>query len=141
MTAGNIHRPHGPEGPQGPAGNDGADGADGADGVVHDEWVFTSGADLVDGDQVPVRLVNRAVTLEYVRGYGAARATPITVDLEKNGTSVFPTTTKPDIPSAGGAGTSRVPDTTAVAQGDILTVNFAGVNGDGPVQVHVGYTY
>lgn len=103
-------------------------GAQGPAGTDTRVYVFTSRPTPATGDQLPEFYADRAVTLDFVQASGAARVAAVTVDLKKNGTSVFPVTTKPDAPLAGGLGTRRVPDTTNVAQGDKLTVNFASTD-------------
>lgn len=91
-------------------------------------FLFTSPATPVAGDQLPEFYADRALTLDFVQASGAARPAVVTVDVKKNGTSIFPTTTKPDAPAAGGLGTRRVPDTVGVSQGDRLTVSFSGTD-------------
>jgi hypothetical protein len=103
-------------------------------------FVFTSPATPAAGDQSPELYADRALELDYVQASGASRVAVVVVDVKKNGTSVFPTTTKLDAPSAGGLGTRRVPDTVNVAEGDRLTVVFTSADFTDPdkILVYIG---
>lgn len=119
------------QGEPGEDGSDGWQGPRGAPGVPGSDTrvcVFTSPSSPAVGDQLPEFYADRDLTLEYVQASGAARVAVVTIDLKINGTSAFPVTTKPDAPAAGGLGTRRVPDTTAVMQGDRLTISFSSAD-------------
>lgn len=53
------------------------------------------------------------------------------VDIKKNGTTIFPTTAKPQI-AAGASSGSAVPDTTAWADGEYLTIDVTQVGSTTP---------
>jgi hypothetical protein len=146
-------------GPAGPTGATGADGAPGSGGgassmpaliaeeVVDygmpvttsdtntDEWTFTFPYSLTDGQVFPSRVLMAPCRIVSYRAYNdAVRNSAITVDIKKNGVSVFPSATKPDIPAAAStSGTAREPDTQDWAAGDVMTVHLSGSNGNGPV--------
>ena len=67
-----------------------------------------------------------AVTIVNVRASVDVAPTGlgIIVDVNNNGTSIYPTSTKPDIAIGATKGTVRIPDTTAVAVDDDLTVDI-----------------
>lgn len=48
------------------------------------------------------------------------------IDVKKNGTTIFPTTAKPQVAAAANTGTA-VPDTTSFANGDYLTVDVTQI--------------
>jgi hypothetical protein len=150
----------GPAGPTGATGADGAPGAGGSGGTGMpsgayyeeaddrfltmpvqgtdtntDEWTFTFPYTLTDGQVFPSRVLMAPCRIVSYRAYNdSVRNSAITVDIKKNGVSVFPSATKPDIPAAAStSGTAREPDTQDWAAGDVMTVHLSGSNGNGPV--------
>lgn len=67
----------------------------------------------------PVTIVNIRASVDV-----APTGSTIIVDVNKNGTSIYPTSPKPDIAIGATKGVVRVPDTTAVAVDDDLTVDI-----------------
>lgn len=66
------------------------------------------------------------ITKVRVSAGTAPTGSALIVDVKKNGTTVFPTTAKPQVAATANTGTA-VPDTTAFANGDYLTVDVTQV--------------
>jgi hypothetical protein len=155
----------------GGGGTPGADGADGVDGQTipgiipldllefdphrldfvpataggvdtdSDTQKFTFPYSLTDGQVYP-GIPMRACTVTNYRGYSDyARTSDITIDVKKNGTTVFSAATKPKLAAAGGVDTARVPDTLTWADGDIMTIHLSGSNGNGPAVLTMKVVY
>lgn len=56
----------------------------------------------------------------------------IIVDVNKNGTSIYPTSAKPQIAAGSVVGAAAAPDTTAMAEGDYLTIDIDQVGSTTP---------
>lgn len=86
---------------------------------------------------------DRDGTIDYIRaerssGDGASTAT---LDVLKNGTSIFPTATKPTVAAGSFLGPERVPDTVAFVKGDYLQVEIEATGGGtGPLRLTIHFT-
>ena len=155
-------------GPQGPKGDTGATGPPGAGGggtgtaglVPHDHdddypFPVSSPDARKKGDilwtskrRVPLGLGKRI----YPRVRGSitgirlnATVTPlsaVTVDVLKNGTSIFPSATKPSLSAGSFLGTERVPDTLTFTETDYFQFKVvSGQNGDDAISGDIAFTY
>jgi len=152
--------PVGPEGAVGPAGADGADGPQGPQGEIGPQGpagadstvpgptgptslsilAFTSPPAPSDGNQAPEMYMPRSGAFSYAEASGAARSQAVSVDILKNGVSIFTVTPLPDCPAIGGVGARRVPDVASFAQGDRITVSLSGCAGDVPkIITYIGF--
>lgn len=116
-------------------------GAAGTDGLSTQVLDFSSTDPPVDGDQAPSYFLPYDIEVVDVRASGEARANAIDVDILKNGVTLgwVGAGANPQAPLAGGVGTARVPDTTAFAEGDELTVNLDNSIGTGRIIVYIKY--
>lgn len=96
-------------------------------GGVNGALVMATGTTRIYND------TGRTLTILNVRSsVGTAPVgASVVVDVNKNGTSIFPTGTKPTITS-GGVTDKRVPDTTSFADGDYLTVDVDNIGSTTP---------
>lgn len=90
---------------------------------------FTIPGTLTVGSGVARLYFPRASTvINIIAGVGTApTGSSATFDVNKNGTSLFSGTPKPTITAGTNSDTSSVPDTTAIAAGDYLTVDVDAV--------------
>ena len=75
--------------------------------------------------------------LERPAGNGGSTAQ---VDILLNGTSIYPSSTKPDLSASSYIGTERIPDTIVFAKGDYFQVDtISNGGGTGPLKVTINY--
>lgn len=87
---------------------------------------------------------DRDGTIQWVRGEVALGDGTSTAnfDLLKNGSSVFPSATKPSVAAGGFMGTERVPDTLSFVKGDYLQAVVNSTGGvSGPLRLLVNFRY
>jgi hypothetical protein len=94
--------------------------------VVFDLSAFSKSGVLTTGAGVSRLPIGAAYTIQSVRAMVGTAPTgaAILVDVNKNGTTIFTTQgNRPSIAAAGNASSAAVPDVTALAAGDFLTVD------------------
>lgn len=96
------------------------------DGLLGGTFQFTTTGSLAPGvGSVPIPMPRNG-TLQRVRvAVGTApTGQSIIVDVNKNGTSVYPTSTKPNVAADATTGGPFTPDTTSFVTGDLFTVDI-----------------
>lgn len=95
---------------------------------------FSQGGVLVTGlgsFKLPFTVDAQLVDVKCAVGVAPVGAA-IIVDVNKNGTSIYPTSAKPQIAAGSVVGAAAAPDTTAMAEGDYLTVDIDQVGSTTP---------
>lgn len=113
-------------GSQGNPGIDGLDGAPGHAGTGYSSYYFQS--------DVPATAISskrfytdRAGTITWCRAgvLNGDGTTDATLDVRKNGTSIYPTSTKPSVVAGQYLGAECAPDTMVFAKGDYFQVDIS----------------
>jgi len=104
-------------------------------------FVFTVPVALTVGtDKAPTLAPATDVTIDRVWIYVKTAPTggPCTVDVNKNGVTIFTDQTKrPSIPAGSNSAESGVPDITTLTKNDLLTIDIDEANGAEDLTVHV----
>lgn len=160
----------GSPGPAGSDGADGADGVDGTDGVDGRDGVSVPGMAGEEGEsfgmwiappttfkgayywtskrRMPVGMgrriyADRGGRLTGVVAFGTVPPlSTVTFDVLKNGTSIFPSATKPTLDAGAFVGTERQPDTQVFSKDDYFQIEVEGGQGGGDrLSVYLRYAY
>jgi len=103
-------------------------GGGGGTGIVT-RGGFRGGSAIVETQATAPILMSQAGTITGVRTYVriAPTGSSLIVDVLQNGVSIFPTSAKPEITAGNNLSSVAVPDTTAIAAGDIFEISITQV--------------
>lgn len=121
----------------------GATGAAGADGSNKVTYIWMSKPTGING--LGRRFyADRAMTIDHVFVWAtdSAPTSTLVVDVYKNGASIYPSSTKPNLTATNFLSSDFTPDTTGVVAGDKLEVYVSSVGGaTGRIGVAIVGTY